>query len=206
MDRALLVQPSGWGWLRDWLFQCYQLNLLLAFGVVGWAAILRELARRAAKSSRRDQAFWTVFVAGVVLLGIGVHSPRDQWGLVHICLQPLVLLGLAFLAARWPELGRGWQIALVAGGVADLLGGVVLHFALQNFAVGRWLGYGDSPPQIVANYSASAGMNFLAKAMHRLAFFSETLGLLVGVVPVLLGAVLALAIVRARASQAERPA
>jgi hypothetical protein len=206
MDRALLVQPSDWGWLRDWFFQCYQLNLPLAFGVVGWAAILRELARRAAKCSRREQAFWTVFVAGVVLLGIGVHSPRDQWGLVHICLQPLVLLGLAFLAARWLDLGRGWQIALLAGGAVDLFCGIVLQFALQNFAVGRWLGYGDSAAQIVPNYSASAGMNFLAKVVHRIAFFSDTLGWLVGVVPVLLAAVLALAIVRARASHAEQPA
>ena len=46
------------------------------------------------------------FVAGVFVLGIATVGQSDDVGLAHICLQPLVLLGVVLVAASLPDLPR----------------------------------------------------------------------------------------------------
>ncbi len=105
-NEDLIRQTSVLGQLRDACFNSYQLNLPLAFGCVAWLALARELWRAGRAAPPATHRFWAGFIAGVAFLGIATHGARDEWGLTHICLQALVLLGLAFLAARWSELGR----------------------------------------------------------------------------------------------------
>jgi hypothetical protein len=171
LDTSLIAQASPWGHLRDWWFQACQLNFPLALGSVAWlglgAAALRAWpARRPAR-----RAAWLGAIVAVVVLGVAVHGARDAWGLTHICLQPVVLLGLAFLAARWAVLPRGWRIALTAGAAFDLVAGIALHFAVQNLAFERWSG-----PAAFARWpaenSAGAVMNMAAKLQHQVQFFS----------------------------------
>lgn len=176
-DPALIAQRSAWGWWRDVFFQCYQLNLPLAFGSVAWLVLGRELVRAARGAAPGGRLFWTIFVTGVVLLGVATHGQRDHWGLTHICLQALVLLGLAFLAARWAGLGRGWRLALVAGATVDFTLGIALHFAVQNFALDRWFAAGRTPDDILASYNETALMNLSAKLQHGVNFFGDTLAL-----------------------------
>ncbi len=173
LDESLITQTNFWGALRDWWFQLYQVNLLFAFGLLGWlvlGAILLNAARRAAPSVRSG---WSAAIGASVLLGVGVHGARDTWGLAHICLQPLVLLGLALLAARWDSLARRWRIVLVAGAVFDLVFGLALHFAVQNLAFERWAG----PHGFVRwqnHNTEGAVMNMAAKLQHHLQFFGDT--------------------------------
>src|SRR5690606_7418388 len=97
------------------------------------------LRRRHGISSVSTNAYWLIFALSVIVLGVGVHGGRETGGLAHICLQPLVLLGLALLASQWDLLGRAWQRAIIAGVTVDAVAGIILQFAVENHALDRWL-------------------------------------------------------------------
>ncbi len=173
LDGALLAQTSPWGRWRDWAFVGYQVNLFGAFGSIASLALLREAWRAGNAAPATVRHAWTVFAVGVVLLGIGTHGDRDHWGLAHISLQPFVLLGLGFLAARWPHLGRGWRSALVAGAVADFSLGIALHFGVQSFAFDGLLRSDGISLASLNSYNAAAGMNLASKLHHGLSFVAD---------------------------------
>lgn len=204
LDTSLIAQRSPWGWWHDWFFQAYQLNLPLALGSVAWLVILRECWRVARTTPPAARQFWTGFVVIVVLLGVATHGARDTWGLTHICLQPLVLLGLAFLAARWTDLERGWRLALVAGATVDLILGISLHFAVQNFALDRWLTPAHDVRDVVTSYNMVTVGNTFALAQNDLDTFSVRLNAPPVLIVAVLAAALALVVLRTRATA--RPA
>ena len=173
LDATSLAQTNPVGWWRDWFFQLYQVNLFFAFGVVSWAGILFLLVTKWQKYPPRVRWFWSAFVVGNVVLGIAVHASAHAWGLAHICLQSLVLLGLAFLAAQWPEVGRRWRLFLVAGLTVDFACGILLQFAGQAYALERWLSPQRSIFQVVATYSVPAQANFYAKVRNQWLFFGD---------------------------------
>jgi hypothetical protein len=195
MDRWLIAQPSPWGYWRDWFFQVYQINLFFMFGSVAWLAVLRELARDWRVSPRPWRWFWTWFVAGAFLLGVAVHGARDNWGLAHICLQSLLVVGLAYLAAHWTRLGRGWRLAVIAGATVDFCLGIALHFGVQSYAFDQWLTPGRPVADTLKSYSQFSQMNIYAKVSHKLAFAGDALS--PTSIFVLLAAILAFALMRA---------
>lgn len=197
-DGALIAQTSTWGYWRDWFFQLYQLNLFLIFGSVGWLVLLRETGRGWRETLPRSRWFWAIFAGSIILLGVAVHGARDTWGLAHICLQALLVLGLAYLAARWGSLGRGWRMVVVAGAALDFCLGIALHFAVQSYALDRWLTPRRTYTEIVKSYSESSLMNAVAKFNHQLGFFSDVYRLPGPLVIILLAAILAAAILLAR--------
>lgn len=199
-DPALIAQTSPWGQARDWFFQCYQLNLPLACGSVGWVVILRELARGWRQAEPAARRFWALTIGTVVILGVGAHGARDHWGLTHICLHALILLGLVFLAARWPSLGRGWRLATLAGATLDLAAGVVLHFAVQNHVLDRWLTPERNALEITASYNPQAMQNLIGLLLYRFDTFHNVFAPPLGVTAVLLAALLAIALWRVRRS------
>ncbi|MEI7552753.1 MAG: hypothetical protein WCL24_10540 [Verrucomicrobiota bacterium] len=173
LDGSLIAQRSPWGYARDWCFQLYQLNLPLMLGSLAWLVLARELVRAGRSAPAARRRFWLAFVGGGVVLGVAVHGARDHWGLGHICLQTLVVLGLAFLAARWPVLSRGARRVLVAGAVVDAGLGLALHFAVQSYALDRWLAPGQPPGELLRSYSDSAFMNLAGKLFHHLRFLAD---------------------------------
>lgn len=197
LDGALIAQQSRWGYWHDWFFQLYQLNLAFVFGSVAWLVLLRELGRGWPAAAPRSRWFWAIFSGGVILLGVAVHGARDHWGLAHICLQAIVVLGLAYLAARWATLGRRWRIALVAGATLDFFLGLALHFAVQSYAFDRWFTPGRPYGEVLKSYSESSLMNSVAKYIHRLGFFSDVYPLPAALVLALLAGILTLAVARA---------
>ena len=205
-DPSFIAQRNLLGRWSDWFFQNYQLNLPLACGSLAWLVIIRELVRARRGAGIRDRYFWGSLFAGVVVLGVGTHGARDEWGLAHICLQALVLLAVAFLAARWGHLSRAWRVALLVGAAIDLAGGIVLHGAMQSLAFGRWLAPGAAN-DIAAGFSLPTKMNLNGKIVNHLAFFSDVFAAPLGLVLALLLALLALAVVGAwpRPAPARRP-
>lgn len=195
-DYGMFVQSSSAGWWRDWFFQLYQVNFPLVLGSVAWAAILAALARGWKDTPARWRAFWTAFIIGSALLGVVVHGARDTWGLAHICLQPLVLLGLAFLAAQWHSLGPAWRRMLVIGATVDFSLGIALQFGVQNGALDRWLGPGHLGPITFFPYSQFALMNLHAKLQYSRVFVGDLLAPQAGLVCAGLGLLLLLALVR----------
>jgi hypothetical protein len=201
LDSALIAQRNPWGSVRDWFFQIYQLNLPFAFGSVGGFALAHELLRTARATAPATRLGWTLALSGLVLLSVAAQGERDTWGLTHICLQSLVLLGLVVLAARWPTLGRRWRIALIVGGAFDFLAGIALHFAAQSFALDRWFApAGASPTATYTGYNEAALMNLAAKIQHRLTFVADLSPVPPALALALLAAILALMLARARAT------
>ncbi|MSU24616.1 MAG: phospholipid carrier-dependent glycosyltransferase [Opitutus sp.] len=200
LDAVLIAQTNVWGTARDWFFQLYQLNLPLACGSVASFALGREAWRAARGATSAVRTGWTVGLVAVVLLSVTVHGERDHWGLTHICLQGVVLLALAFLAARWTELGRGWRLALLAGATVDFTTGIALQFAAQSFALDRWFAHGTDPTATYNGYNESAFMNLAAKIQHQLVFFADRWPLPPALALVGLAAILGLMLARARAT------
>lgn len=135
-------------WFRqvvDNAFHLYQVNLPLMFGVGGCLTVLflivrtATLPREAVRGSERT--FWLVFTTVAGLLGIAAHGGRDVYGLGHIGLQPLVHVGLAWIAASMPRIPRGLRAMLVAGIALDLVFGVAIRVGLESTIVGWAVDY-----------------------------------------------------------------
>jgi len=196
VDLGFLAQRSPWGWWRDWFFQLYQVNFFFAFGSVTWAAIAVALSREWRAAGPRSRWFWITYVTGALLLGVIVHGARDPWGLTHICLQPLILLGLALLAAHWQSLGLGWRRVLVAGATVDFSLGIALHFGAQSFIIDRWLTPDRPWSETLLSYSRFAAMNLRAKLHYQWEFFGDLFTTHTVAVLIALAALFVFAVVR----------
>ncbi len=159
--------------LRDQWFYFYQNN---AFGMLGLSApfvacyaALSDLA--AGCLDRGRAAFWTAFIAWTVVAGVGVVATAHPVGLAPICLQPLALLVLAYLAGRAPGLPLPALVVLVAGKLVDGVLGVGLqaHVESQSLPV-------IVDPQRIAiagDLGRVATKNFAAKLRHGYLFLGD---------------------------------
>jgi 4-amino-4-deoxy-L-arabinose transferase-like glycosyltransferase len=194
---SLFRQSSPWGALRDQFFLVYQLNLLFALGMVGGVVAVREVFRAAKAAASLERRFWGLVIAGVLLLSLAAYGDRDHYGIAHICLQSVVLLGLAFLASRWSTLGRGWRIALVLGWTLDLALGIALQFAVEDYAIDRWLTPERSLAQVSGSYTGVSQLNLSEKIIAHQAYFSDILPTRPVFILALMGALLCMALLRA---------
>ena len=144
----------------------------------------------------------------VVVAGIVVNGDLDPHGTTHLCLQALVLGGIALLAASWPTLPVGWRSALLLGWAFDFCAGIALHFANQGLLIDRWVHPGWSPRDVATTFSTAAQLNFNAKLYLHAAFLGEHYRLPTMLLLALLGAVLVLLLLhawRARVPPGSRP-
>jgi hypothetical protein len=200
---TLFRQQSPWGSLRDQAFLVYQLNPLLALGCVGWIAAARGAFLAARAADRRERSFWVWALLGIVTLSFASYGDRDHYGTGHICLQSLVLLGLAFLASRWGSLGPAWRRLLVLGWAADLLLGVALQLAVEDFALDRWLRPAWGLREVSQSYGVVAQENLSEKIIAHFAYFADSVPTPPALLLALLGALLCMALVRARRAPGE---
>ena len=129
------TQKSSLGYLRDYTFLVYQVNVIFALGSVGGLLVLYLLYlsyRSPSAPTRRDRPFWGLLVLTVVVVGIAVVGQDDEMGLAHITLEPLVLMGVVFLAASLPTLPPGLRVLALVGCVVDFTFGILLHFDVEN--------------------------------------------------------------------------
>jgi hypothetical protein len=131
-DYRFIAQTSALGFVRDYFFNIFQTTLPGAFGAAGlvllaWCA----LNHRQPVECRAERQFWRWFFASAITLGIAAAYWTDRWGVVHICLLTVVIIGLAWLAARFGDVPafvrRLWAGALLA----DAVLGIALQFYLQ---------------------------------------------------------------------------
>ena len=197
VDSTQIDQNSAFGWWRDWFFNFYQTNFFFAFGTVTWAGILAGLVRNWPNTPTLRRLFWAIFILGTAGLGIAVHGGRQTWGLAHICLQPLVILGLASLAAHWNTLGRNWRIALAAGAALDFLFGIALQFWVESDSLSRTFTASAAVGGIGLDYSLATQINLHAKQLNHWIFVGDIFAAHAGLVCGLLSLLLLLALVRA---------
>lgn len=129
--------------LRDTSFLLYQNNFVFAMGSLNWIVIF-VLLFRGLRKGRDDTPpscrFWVMFIGGTLFLGIAVHGALTDWGLAHICLQPLVLMALGFLAVQFTRLELPLKGLVIAGLLADFLLGIALHVFLLHSNINPGLG------------------------------------------------------------------
>jgi hypothetical protein len=131
-DYRFIAQTSTLGFVRDYCFTIYQTTLPGALGSAGLLLLTWcGLHRRPPTAGPAERQFWLWFPAGVILLSIATVSWPDRWGVAHICLPALVVMGLALVAARLGEMPAGIRRCWTAALVLDLMLGIVLHFYLQ---------------------------------------------------------------------------
>ena len=127
-------QPSSLGWLRDYWFMIYQTTILPGMGLAGGLLVLwllwRSLRPGAGGGGRR--LFWGSFVAFCGIGGIAVHGAAMEWGVAHICLQPLMVLGVTFLAASFCTMPTWMRRVAATALVADFCLGIFLQMHVQR--------------------------------------------------------------------------
>lgn len=167
-DYSALLQESRAGWWRDYFFNLYQTNLLFALGTGGIVVISVVVWRNRHESWR----FWGTLVLIILVLHTAVISWADRWGSVHIGLQPLILLGLAWIAASIPTLGKRIRICLAIGMGVDAVCGIVLHFWLQHIDLSTL--YADyRNEESIRHLGFPAWSNYLSKAGWQLRFLGD---------------------------------
>ena len=199
MNTGLIYQLSKGGWVRDYFFNIYQTNLPLAAGFSGLCVLLLSLRDSANSGDKMDpeKRLWRWFIPIIIITGILVHTPPESWGLAHICLQPLVIIGLAWIAACLPKLSTTARISFVLLLLWDTAVGIVLPFLIQAYTF-----FADelTPAQRwgfeITRLSRSAGLNYVHKTVNSLNFFADTLGAPAFLVAAFLCVLLALIIVR----------
>ncbi len=139
LRRRVGSMPPGsglsWGGVRDTTFNAYQQSLPFGLGLLGPALLLYELVRRRRATGRvvpAGRRFWLCFAAFNVVVGVAAHATAGPLGIAHIVLQPLVILGIAFLASRFEGWPRPLKWAAMAGLGVDAFLGVAVHFWFQS--------------------------------------------------------------------------
>jgi 4-amino-4-deoxy-L-arabinose transferase-like glycosyltransferase len=169
------VPPQELAYLRDWCFAIYQPQFPASLGLAGLLLVswlLAMLCFRAPKDRwQHRRVFWLLLVVFVTIVGIAVHGEPDYLGVAHICLQPLVLLGLTFAAAGLPHVPRWLRgIALVAILIDAGLGIFLQFYELRiDHTVGR-----DGDRVTVSH--AEMGMSTIANALLKADFHVTYLG------------------------------
>lgn len=114
-------------WLRECGFALYQANAVFMLGSLG-ATVAFAYGVRSATTGR----FLKGFAAAVILIGPMLVGIVELKGLAHIQLQPVGLLGLAWLCNSWERIPRSVRRLLYVSWVVDFLIGVALHHYLQS--------------------------------------------------------------------------
>jgi len=139
---STIEQKNEFGYLRDYAFLIYQTNAIFAMGVVGGLVVVgllvKGLVSRSHSALRGQRLFWILLVVCCTVLGIAVVGERQRFGVAHICLLPIVLMGLAFLAGYYRRLPKILRWMVIGGCVLDFAVGIFLHFRLQSMAFRTW--------------------------------------------------------------------
>ena len=184
------AQPNAARWLRDYLFLIYQTNVIFGMGLIGGPAVLYLLYRgfRQERGGCADQRrwFWAMLVPFCLVLGIASHPVAEVFGIAHITLLPLIVLGLSLCAGSLASLPRLAASIILLGCLTDFALGIFLQTQVQGLENGRdkavfaGLAVSNGRPTLGAplerSLSRAAWANWFRK--HQLAASNEWLQLL----------------------------
>jgi hypothetical protein len=135
-----VAETSIPGWLREYFFLIYQPNAVFAMGMAGGPLVLyllyRVLWRERHTGRRQPQRFWLILIPCGLLLGTAAHPGAEVFGVAHVTLLTLLVLGLSLLAGSLPFLSRAARGAIVIGCVLDFSLGVFLQARMQHLENG----------------------------------------------------------------------
>jgi hypothetical protein len=163
------VEPiSIWNKMRDSVFLVAQTNLIGAVGLTAGALLIYQTAKEVYGGSLRNPAwrFWAGMSIATILLSIAVNDQPDDFGVAHICLQPMVLLGVVRLSVVTWERGWPFRALLGLGAFAGYGLGILLQFWLEGMSfVDR--------QELLAQMSLFAQGNWRVKTSFNLVFIGD---------------------------------
>jgi len=127
-------QPNSMANLRENAFLFYQSNMVFGMGLVGGPVVLYLLWKRFRFKQVKDRSerwFWLAFVFFCVIVGTGVVGERDEYGVAHLTLLSLEMLGLTLLASGISQ-SRILLWVVVGGCLLDFSLGILLHAHIQH--------------------------------------------------------------------------
>jgi tetratricopeptide (TPR) repeat protein len=131
--------------------------------------------------------FWGGFVLVSTSIGIAAHGAEEALGVGHICLLPLSLLGIAFLAANFPSLPPWLRRTVAAFAVVDFCLGIFLHIRMENLNFEpRLVGATQLIPLSGQLLSQEAVFNSFWRAQHQLPYLADHFVGLAAALPVLM--------------------
>jgi hypothetical protein len=170
-------QPNKWGQVRDVSFLVYQVNLIFCMGALGGFAVFWIFARTLRRKFGRpgERGFWIGLIVWMAVVGIAVVGERDGWGVAHLTLMPMAVLGMTLLASRFGK-SRALKWVIVAGCVIDFSLGVFLQARIEHLEgepafQGLVFTRGQFQRGLVSEISLSgkAWENWMRKHQYRLA-------------------------------------
>ncbi|MBF0520035.1 MAG: hypothetical protein HQK92_09950 [Nitrospirae bacterium] len=120
------------GFLRDYTFFAYQANILFMIGSTAWVAVLWSLISKLRKRFDEDVLIISV-LSFILITAIAVHGTYDKYGVAHICLQPVAVLCVTFVAYNMIDYNIFLKIIIIIGVFIDAMFGVFSHFIIQNY-------------------------------------------------------------------------
>jgi len=133
---APFPEQTRWGEIRDYAFFCYQTNLPLMLGSLGWlvvAYLVIQLWRHHSLLDGLESRFWQAFIVVTVPLGIAtVPPPADPFGVAHVTGLPLVLLGITLMAGGFWTMPPWMRWAVTLSRAFDFALGILLQFVLEG--------------------------------------------------------------------------
>jgi hypothetical protein len=147
-------QSYALGRARDYAFLFYQVSLPALMGSVGGPVVGWLLATRGIRLVRARRlelpALAAIFLATIVVLGIATVADDDAFGVAHVCLQPLALGALVYLAARWDEIPIWLRTVLGASLLLDATLGIGLQFWMQHLNMADLVALNPDQPPVSA--------------------------------------------------------
>jgi hypothetical protein len=176
-------QPNTWGYVRDNAFTVYQTNLIFPMGAIGGPLVVWLLIRAFRRRGGPERTFWLALIPFSIAACFALVGERDHFGVAHINLVAMLVLGLTFLAGNYTS-RRLVSILVVAGCAVDFSLGVFLQARIEHLestpdpaAFARIQVNGirmDVAPAGPATLSRIAGANWFLK--HQYALSERWLG------------------------------
>lgn len=170
LDTTPFEDPIPWSHARESAFLTYQTNALFMFGVAGAIALVYLFLKRRNSVDLELRWFWGLFFTSGLVLGAGAHAYPDTFGLAHLALQPMVLVGLGVVIGTWDSWPPLVNLAFIGGLLVDLFFGIVLHIAFEGRTFGEGLAGDDGlfpgglravPDAAAANWDEKLGRHFM---------------------------------------------
>ncbi len=116
-----------------------------------------------------------------------VHGEYDYLGVGHICLQPMVLLGLTFAAVGLPHVPKMVRAFALGGLLVDAVLGILLHFHFEKLEFG-WVVQGTGfAPTVNLDLGLGAVSNSFLKFSHQLTFLGDHVTDAAGAIELVIG-------------------
>lgn len=125
-------QGSRAGLIRDNIFVSYEGNVIFSMGLAGGLIVVGLFWQSLRRRTGAEGWFWRAMIPFCVLVGIAVEGGGpDIFGLAHVTLLSLAVLGLAMLAGALP-LRKMAMAFLLAGCLVDFSMGILLQLRVES--------------------------------------------------------------------------